>query len=128
MFICTADPQQEPPLGVMNTVVSAMTLNYPSDKVSVYLSDDAGCSGTLEAMHEAYKFAKTWVPFCKKFGVKTICPEAYFAGPEVDESVMMDSDEFGAEKLKVKVSRSSSLCNIFCVARLSHFCHIECSK
>ncbi|KAI3504190.1 hypothetical protein L1887_32735 [Cichorium endivia] len=102
VFICTADPEREPPLGVMNTVVSAMALNYPAGKLTVYLSDDGGCPVTLEAMREAWRFAKIWVPFCKKYGVKIICPEAYFAGGGVDDECMVYSDEFAAEKVKVK--------------------------
>ncbi|KAI3756753.1 hypothetical protein L1987_56576 [Smallanthus sonchifolius] len=102
VFICTADPRAEPPLGVMNTVISAMALNYPAEKLSVYLSDDGGCPVTLEAMREALKFAKMWVPFCNKYGVKTICPEAYFTGREVDDEVMVDSLEFGAEQRRIK--------------------------
>ncbi|KVI06993.1 Cellulose synthase [Cynara cardunculus var. scolymus] len=42
VFICTADPSKEPTVEVMNTVLSAMGLDYPSDKVAVYLSDDGG--------------------------------------------------------------------------------------
>lgn len=103
VFICTADPEKEPPLGVMNTVVSAMTLNYPARKLTVYLSDDGGCPVTLEAMSEAWRFAKIWVPFCKKYGVKIICPEAYFAERGVDDEGLVYNDEFAAEKVKVKV-------------------------
>lgn len=105
MFICTADPIAEPPIGVMNTVISALALDYPPDKLSVYLSDDGGCPVTLEAMHEAFKFAKMWVPFCKKYGVVTICPKAYLHGQECDDhdQVVVDSDEFEAEKYKIKV-------------------------
>ncbi|XP_023770529.1 cellulose synthase-like protein G2 isoform X1 [Lactuca sativa] len=102
VFICTADPEKEPPLGVMNTVVSAMTLNYPARKLTVYLSDDGGCPVTLEAMSEAWRFAKIWVPFCKKYGVKIICPEAYFAERGVDDEGLVYNDEFAAEKVKVK--------------------------
>ncbi|KAL4567378.1 hypothetical protein LXL04_022961 [Taraxacum kok-saghyz] len=102
VFICTADPEKEPPLGVMNTVVSAMSLDYPATKLTVYLSDDGGCPVTLEALREAWRFAKIWVPFCKKYGVKIICPEAYFAGGGVEDEVMVYSEEFAAEKVKVK--------------------------
>ncbi|KAL0457045.1 UNVERIFIED_CONTAM: Cellulose synthase-like protein E1 [Sesamum latifolium] len=42
VFIFTAHPSQEPSLEVMNTVISAMSLDYPPDKLSVYLSDDGG--------------------------------------------------------------------------------------
>ncbi|KAL8263572.1 hypothetical protein R6Q59_021702 [Mikania micrantha] len=102
VFICTADPRSEPPLGVMNTVISAMALNYPAEKLSVYLSDDGGCPVTLEALREAFKFAKVWVPFCNKYDVMTICPDAYFTGPEVDDEVTVDSDEFRAHKRRIK--------------------------
>ncbi|XP_071732522.1 cellulose synthase-like protein G2 isoform X2 [Rutidosis leptorrhynchoides] len=105
VFICTADPQKEPPLGVMNTVVSTMALNYPPEKLCVYLSDDGGCLVTLEAMQEAWKFAKLWVPFCKKYDVKTICPSAYFDGREVDDDeVNMDCDEKAWIKVMVDES------------------------
>ncbi|KAI7757788.1 hypothetical protein M8C21_029164 [Ambrosia artemisiifolia] len=102
VFICTADPRAEPPLGVMNTVISAMALNYPAEKLSVYLSDDGGCTVTLEAMREALKFAKMWVPFCNKYGVKTVCPEAYFTKGEVEDEVTLDSHEFGDDKHRIK--------------------------
>ncbi|KAM0030539.1 putative cellulose synthase (UDP-forming) [Helianthus debilis subsp. tardiflorus] len=102
IFICTADPRAEPPLGVMNTVISAMALNYPAGKLTVYLSDDGGCPVTLEAMREALKFAKSWVPFCKKYGVETICPEAYFTSEEDVDEAMVDGREFGADKHRIK--------------------------
>ncbi|KAK1430407.1 hypothetical protein QVD17_13116 [Tagetes erecta] len=108
VFICTADPRAEPPLGVMNTVISAMALNYPPEKLCVYVSDDGGCHVTLEAMREALKFAKMWVPFCNKYGVKTICPAAYFAGQEIEDEVLVDSDDvFTDEKQMIKVEYES---------------------
>ncbi|XAR57382.1 Cellulose synthase (UDP-forming) [Bertholletia excelsa] len=77
VFICTADPRREPPVGVMNTVVSASGLDYPPEKLTVYLSDDGGSSLTLKAFKEAWGFARWWVPFCKN---GTACPGAYFCG------------------------------------------------
>ncbi|MBA0612462.1 hypothetical protein Godav_013061, partial [Gossypium davidsonii] len=56
LFICTADPEKEPPLEVMNTVLSAMAMDYPAEKLSVYVSDDGGCGLTLYAMKEAWEF------------------------------------------------------------------------
>ncbi|KAL3506070.1 hypothetical protein ACH5RR_031452 [Cinchona calisaya] len=79
VFVCTADPVREPPLKVMNTVLSAMALDYPPEKLSVYLSDDGGSSLTLNGTHEAWEFGKLWVPFCRKYGIKKSCPEAYFS-------------------------------------------------
>ncbi|KAI8566393.1 hypothetical protein RHMOL_Rhmol02G0036900 [Rhododendron molle] len=101
VFICTADPSKEPTLEVMNTVISAIALDYPPDKLHVYLSDDGGCSVTLEAMKEAWRFAKGyWVPFCRAYGIKTRCPEAYFLGEEGTES--SSGIELMADREKVK--------------------------
>ncbi|KAK6138741.1 hypothetical protein DH2020_027517 [Rehmannia glutinosa] len=74
VFICTADPSKEPSLGVMNTVISAMSLDYPPDKLSVYLQDD---------------------------GVLT-CPEAYFSGGESAHEKFLGSSEFAADKKTVE--------------------------
>ncbi|KAK6138731.1 hypothetical protein DH2020_027524 [Rehmannia glutinosa] len=70
VFICTADPNKEPCLEVMNTVISALALDYPPDKLHVYLSDDGGCSVTFRATKQAWKFSKFWIPFCRKYEVK----------------------------------------------------------
>jgi cellulose synthase/poly-beta-1,6-N-acetylglucosamine synthase-like glycosyltransferase len=98
VFICTADPNKEPTLEVMNTVISAISLDYPADKLNVYLSDDAGSVVTLNALKEAWKFCKTWLPFCRRFGLKCRCPEVYFTGGDED----IYDDDFVAEKSKVK--------------------------
>lgn len=94
VFIFTADPDREPTLQVMNTVLSAMALDYPHDKLHVYLSDDGGSAVTLNGMREAWRFAKLWIPFCRRFEIQKRCPEAYF-------SSLVD-DEFLAEKEKLK--------------------------
>ncbi|KAL5771752.1 hypothetical protein ACOSP7_015906 [Xanthoceras sorbifolium] len=78
IFVCTADPVIEPPIMVINTVLSVMAYNYPTQKLSVYLSDDGGSDLTFYAMLEASKFSKIWLPFCRKFGVEPRSPEAYF--------------------------------------------------
>ncbi|KNA17848.1 hypothetical protein SOVF_076670 [Spinacia oleracea] len=85
VLICTADPNKEPTFEVINTVISAMSLDYPAHKLSVYLSDDAGASVTLNAMKQAWVFASWWLPFCRKYHLKTICPQAYFQNPEDQE-------------------------------------------
>ncbi|KAK0598905.1 hypothetical protein LWI29_000601 [Acer saccharum] len=79
IFVCTADPVMEPPIMVINTVLSAMPFNYPPDKLSVYLSDYGGSQFTFYALLEASNFSKYWLPFCKKFIVEPRNPEAYFA-------------------------------------------------
>ncbi|KMS99539.1 hypothetical protein BVRB_1g023090 isoform A [Beta vulgaris subsp. vulgaris] len=82
VFLCTTDPKKEPTFEVMNTVISAMSLDYPADKLSIYLSDDGAASVTLYGIKEAWVFATWWLPFCKKYNVKTVCPRAYFKQPE----------------------------------------------
>ncbi|KAJ4913023.1 Cellulose synthase protein [Raphanus sativus] len=79
VFICTADPYKEPPMMVANTVLSVMAYGYPSDKISVYVSDDGGSSSTLFALMEAAKFSEHWLPFCKKNNVQDRSPEVYFS-------------------------------------------------
>lgn len=100
VFICTADHTKEPTVEVMNTVISAMGLDYPAEKLAVYLSDDGGAASTLFAMKEACSFAKTWLPFCRQFGIKTRCPEAYFSLGH-DEFIFR-TDEFEAKEEKIK--------------------------
>lgn len=88
---------------VMNTVVSAMALDYPPEKLAVYLSDDGGASLTEFAVREACLFAKCWVPFCRKYGIKTRCPVAYFSKFGDGERVLRTSDEFKGEEEMIKV-------------------------
>ncbi|KAK6138743.1 hypothetical protein DH2020_027519 [Rehmannia glutinosa] len=102
VFVCTTDPNKEPSLGVMNTVISAMALDYPPDKIAVYLSDDGGAPVTLAAMKEAWKFAKWWIPFCRKYEVKTRCPDAYFSSPESAADKFIWSTEFVADRNKIE--------------------------
>ncbi|URE28809.1 cellulose synthase-like protein [Musa troglodytarum] len=78
IFVCTADPVIEPPIMVINTVLSVMAYQYPVEKLSVYLSDDSGSELTFYALLEASRFAKAWLPFCKKFKVEPRSPAAYF--------------------------------------------------
>ncbi|KAK6774126.1 hypothetical protein RDI58_029365 [Solanum bulbocastanum] len=43
----------EPPTMVINTILSVMSYNYPTQKLSVYLSDDGGSQYTFYALFEA---------------------------------------------------------------------------
>ncbi|CAL5053216.1 unnamed protein product [Urochloa decumbens] len=97
VLVVTADPDKEPPLAVMNTVVSAMALDYPGGRLGVYLSDDAGSPLTLLAARRAYAFARAWVPFCRKYSVQCPWPERYFAGDD-DQ----DADEAAEERQRIK--------------------------
>ncbi|XP_019082838.1 PREDICTED: cellulose synthase-like protein B2 isoform X2 [Camelina sativa] len=81
IFVPTADPVREPPIIVVNAVLSLLAINYPTNKLACYVSDD-GCSPlTYFSLKEASKFAKIWVPFCKKYNVRVRAPFRYFLNP-----------------------------------------------
>ncbi|XP_023535776.1 cellulose synthase-like protein E1 [Cucurbita pepo subsp. pepo] len=90
IFVCTADPEMEPPAMVISTVLSVMAYDYPPEKLSVYLSDDAGSKLTYYALMEASQFAKHWIPFCKKFNIQPRSPAAYFASHTDHQSKEVD--------------------------------------
>lgn len=73
------DPLKEPPLVTANTVLSILAVDYPADKVSCYVSDDGASILTFLALSETSKFARKWVPFCKKFNIEPRAPDWYFA-------------------------------------------------
>lgn len=58
VFISTADPDKEPPLFTANTILSILAVEYPVEKVSIYISDDGGAILTFEAMAETVNFAE----------------------------------------------------------------------
>nr|UMZ08748.1 cellulose synthase-like M [Panax notoginseng] len=103
VFICTADPKKEPTLEVMNTVISAMCLDYPPEKLAVYLSDDGGAAVTLTGMREAAVFARWWIPFCRKYNIKTRCPGAYFSALTDGNEQDIRGGEFQVEQDKIKL-------------------------
>ncbi|TKY59208.1 Cellulose synthase protein G2 [Spatholobus suberectus] len=102
VFICTADPTKEPTLDVMNTVLSAMALDYPPQKLHVYLSDDGGSPMTLHGVREAWKFARWWLPFCRRNRIKNRCPKDYFSALDDDDSDFARSSVYMADKQKIK--------------------------
>ncbi|KAJ4754186.1 Cellulose synthase family protein [Rhynchospora pubera] len=79
VFVCTADPTSEPPSMVNSTILSVMAYDYPSEKLNVYLSDDAGSILTFYALWEASEFAKVWLPFCRRYKIEPRSPAAYFS-------------------------------------------------
>ena len=103
VFICTADPIKEPTWEVMNTVLSAMALDYPPEMLHVYLSDDGGSAMTLHGMREAWKFARWWLPFCTRHRIKSRCPRAFFSSLENDDSEFARSSVYMADKQNIKV-------------------------
>ncbi|KAI3727759.1 hypothetical protein L6452_16379 [Arctium lappa] len=104
VFICTADPDKEPPMVAVNTALSILAFDYPTEKLSVYLSDDGGSERTLFAFMEAAKFAKHWIPYCKENEIMDRSPEAYFTSdytcfPRTHEiKVMYDTMKAKVEK------------------------------
>ena len=78
VFVSTADPEKEPPLVTANTILSILAADYPVEKLSCYVSDDAGALLTFEAMAEVASFAEIWVPFCRKHDIEPRNPESYF--------------------------------------------------
>lgn len=78
IFVTTADSTLEPPIITVNTVLSLLAVDYPAHKLACYVSDDGGSPITFYSLVEASKFAKIWVPFCKKYGVQVRAPSMYF--------------------------------------------------
>ncbi|KAB2631353.1 cellulose synthase-like protein G2 [Pyrus ussuriensis x Pyrus communis] len=125
VFICTADPEKEPTVGVMNTVLSAMAMDYPPEKLHVYLSDDAGAAVTLNGMREAWRY-----------GIKCTAPEAYFSAGEDDgdENGGFGGSEFVQEKEHIKekyeafkksVTENARIGDTRCNSRRDHSAVIE---
>ncbi|XP_043725158.1 probable cellulose synthase A catalytic subunit 2 [UDP-forming] isoform X2 [Telopea speciosissima] len=79
IFVGIVDPLKEPPLVTANTILSVLSVEYPAEKVSCYVSDDGAALVTLETLLETSEFAKKWVPFCKKFSIEPRSPECYFS-------------------------------------------------
>ncbi|KAK1661783.1 hypothetical protein QYE76_049942 [Lolium multiflorum] len=105
VMVVTADPDKEPAVKVMNTVLSAMALDYPGARLAVYLSDDAGSPLTLLAARKAYAFATAWVPFCRKYRVQCPCPDKFFSGNDDDQIGGGDHreyDELADDRIRVK--------------------------
>ncbi|XP_028785454.1 cellulose synthase-like protein E1 [Neltuma alba] len=99
VFVCTADTDKEPPMMVMNTVLSVMAYDYPSDKLSVYLSDDAASEITFYALLETRSFAKKWLPFCKRFHMEPRSPSAHLDGLCLPTSSDHDDDSIWIQEL-----------------------------
>ncbi|XP_057506116.1 cellulose synthase-like protein H2 isoform X3 [Actinidia eriantha] len=109
MFVTTADPVLEPPILTVNTVLSLLAVDYPANKLACYVSDDGGSPLTFYSLMEASKFAKLWVPFCKKYCIEVRAPFRYFSG---ESSLSRDvSLEFQQEWKKMKTRVSGVMSN-----------------
>lgn len=102
VFVSTVDPLKEPPLITANTVLSILSVEYPVEKVSCYVSDDGASMLTFESLSETAAFAKKWVPFCKKHSIEPRAPEFYFA-QKIDYLVDKIQPSFVKERRAMKV-------------------------
>ncbi|OAY55283.1 cellulose synthase-like protein E1 [Manihot esculenta] len=98
IFVCTANFKIEPPIMVVNTVLSVLAYDYSPEKLSVYLSDDGGSDLTFYALLEGSEFARHWIPYCKKFKVEPRSPAAYFT----DSKSCMDLSHHSEASLAIK--------------------------
>ncbi|KAL5792692.1 hypothetical protein ACOSP7_001286 [Xanthoceras sorbifolium] len=78
VFVSSVDPLKEPPIITANTVLSILSVDYPVEKVSCYVSDDGASMLLFDALSETAEFARRWVPFCKKYSIEPRAPEFYF--------------------------------------------------
>ncbi|XP_042519910.1 cellulose synthase-like protein H1 isoform X2 [Macadamia integrifolia] len=101
MFVTTADPVLEPSIITVNTVLSLLAVDYPAHKLACYVSDDGASPLTFYSLVEASKFAKLWVPFCKKYDVQVRAPFMYFSTEPMSTS-HISSDHFQQEWKKIK--------------------------
>ncbi|XP_042519700.1 cellulose synthase-like protein H1 isoform X2 [Macadamia integrifolia] len=102
MFVTTADPVLEPPIITVNTVLSLLAVDYPAHKLACYVSDDGSSPLTFYSLVEASKFAKLWVPFCKKYDVQVTAPFMYFSTEPNPSSSSHLSSDFQWEWKKIK--------------------------
>ncbi|XP_019448921.1 PREDICTED: cellulose synthase-like protein H1 isoform X4 [Lupinus angustifolius] len=104
LFVTTADVVLEPPIITLNTVLSLLALDYPTNKLSCYVSDDSCSPLTLYSLQEASNFAKLWILFCNKYHVQVRAPFRYFRDEQPEASTYKDSTpEFRQEWLEMKV-------------------------
>ncbi|XP_061367497.1 cellulose synthase A catalytic subunit 4 [UDP-forming]-like [Gastrolobium bilobum] len=79
VFVSTADPLKEPPIITANTLLSVLSVDYPAEKVSCYVSDDSASMLLFDTLSETAQFARMWVPFCHKYNIEPRAPEFYFS-------------------------------------------------
>ncbi|KAL6602949.1 hypothetical protein ACP70R_043310 [Stipagrostis hirtigluma subsp. patula] len=79
VLVTAADAATEPPLATANAVLSVLAADYPAGRIACYVSDDGADMLVFEALFEAARLARRWVPFCRRHGVEPRAPELYFA-------------------------------------------------
>ncbi|XP_043713343.1 cellulose synthase-like protein H1 [Telopea speciosissima] len=101
LFVTTTDSVLESPIITVNTVLSLLALDYPTHKLACYVSDDGASPLTFYSLMEASKFAKLWVPFCKKHDLQVRAPFMYFSSKAATAATDF-SPEFRQEWRKIK--------------------------
>ncbi|KAM7253870.1 hypothetical protein ACFE04_031552 [Oxalis oulophora] len=79
VYVSTVDPLKEPPIITANTVLSILSVDYPVNKVSCYVSDDGASMLLFDTLAETAEFARRWVPFTKNYSIEPRAPEFYFS-------------------------------------------------
>ena len=101
VFVCTANHEIEPPVMVINTVLSHMAYDYPPEKLNVYLSDDGGSEFMFFALLEASRFSKHWLPFCNKLKIEPRSPAAYFSTVHKPLHDLLLAEEWSSIKVRI---------------------------
>ncbi|XP_059452775.1 cellulose synthase-like protein H1 [Corylus avellana] len=131
MFVTTADPVLEPPIITINTVLSLLAVDYPPHKLACYVSDDACSLLTFYSLVEASKFAKLWVPFCKKYDIQVRAPFRYFSNDTLSSSDiswefrqewMRIKDEYEQLGQKIQLAAQNS---VACTGEFAEFANVE---
>jgi hypothetical protein len=107
VFVTTADPELEPPVVTVNTVLSLLAVDYPAGKLACYVSDDGGSPLTCYALREAAAFARLWVPFCRRHGVGVRAPSVYFSALEPRAAGQEFWQEWAFIKVRCRVVRGT---------------------
>eukprot|EP00253_Pinus_taeda_P026601 PITA_26601 len=92
IIITTSDPFKEPAIMTANTVLSVLAIDYPVQKFACYVSDDGASPITFYSLVETIRFAKKWVPFCRKFDIETRAPFVYFSKESPQHSKSFDAN------------------------------------
>lgn len=111
-FVSSVDPLKEPPIITANTVLSILSVDYPIEKVSCYVSDDGASMLLFDTLSETAEFARRWVPFAKKYNIEPRAPEFYFS-EKIDYLKDKVQPTFVKDRRAMKVSSPPQRCFLF---------------
>ncbi|EFJ29751.1 family 2 glycosyltransferase [Selaginella moellendorffii] len=104
VLVATEDPFKDPLLATTNAVLSVLSVDYPVEKLSCYVSDDSAAMLTFEGLCETSEFARKWVPFCRSFNVEPRAPQVYFAQKIDYADTKFQSSFREYEEFKVRIN------------------------